>query len=154
MAEMQLYRQSDASFPNPKTLAGHFKTRVDLIEGLRGFCEDHSDYADVLSYLPAQQPQSSFPDLSAASKMREGWVYLVQSGDHYKIGRSDEIERRIKEIRIALPEAATLVHAIRTDDPAGIEAYWHRRFADRRANGEWFKLTATDLAAFRRRKFQ
>jgi hypothetical protein len=82
-----------------------------------------------------------------------GFVYLIRSGRHYKVGRSNSAGRREYELAIQLPEKAQTAHVIRTDDPVGIEAYWHNRFAPKRKNGEWFDLTAADIAAFRRRKF-
>jgi len=147
--EMRIHRKSDTTFPTTGTISGHFPTKADLVEGLRklGISEG---CADLLSMLPseskAQEPRQA--------PIKEGFVYLLKSGDHYKIGRSDELERRMREVRISLPETITLIHAIRTDDPPGIDAYWHRRFSDRRANGEWFRLTGDDVRAFTRRKFQ
>ena len=61
--------------------------------------------------------------------------------------------RRERELAIQLPQKGAMLHKISTDDPSGIEAYWHRRFESRRGNSEWFNLTAEDVAAFRRRKY-
>ena len=119
---------------------------------LSKFVRKKENYSDLVELLPLDETTGSATDES--NELSEGYVYLLKSGKHYKIGRSDELERRVKQIAVGLPEAVILEHAIKTDDPSGIEAYWHRRFANKRANGEWFKLTATDLRAFKRRKFQ
>ncbi len=50
----------------------------------------------------------------------------------FKIGRSNSAGRREYELKNQLPEKSRLVHEIATDDPIGIESYWHRRFADKR----------------------
>jgi hypothetical protein len=147
--ELRMYKKIDSEFPNEKTILSAFQGKANLMQRLGDWARGNNEYKDIAAMI-AEQPVEPEPRGTA----KEGLVYLIKSGPHYKVGRSDELERRVKEIRIALPEAASLVHSIRTDDPSGIEAYWHKRFADRRANGEWFKLTNADIAAFKRRKYQ
>ena len=150
-SELRMYKQKDAEFPGMLSIRRQFGSLTNVPERLVAWAKFSGDSPDLVQMLGDRpsEPRTSLP-----TSIKEGLVYLIRSGAHYKIGRSDEIERRVKEIRTALPDAATLVHTIRTDDPPGIEAYWHRRFAERRANGEWFKLTASDIAAFKRRKYQ
>ena len=88
-----------------------------------------------------------------ATERVTGVVYLMEMGKYYEIGRSNSVGRREYEIALQLPERVESVHVIETDDPPGIERYWHARFADRRANGEWFKLSRADVAAFKKRAY-
>lgn len=149
-AEIKMQKRSDPSFPAHSTVGSHFRTNADLASALRQLALEDEQWSDLTGFLPEPSPQQPISQRS----QHEGMVYLLKSGKHYKIGRSDDIERRFREVTIALPESVTLVHTIRTDDPSGIEAYWHRRFADKRANGEWFALGGDDVRAFRRRTFQ
>ncbi len=79
-----------------------------------------------------------------------GYVYLQRHGGDYKIGRTKSLNRRSREVQLELPQTVEPIHSILTDDPSGVEAYWHARFAEKRTRGEWFKLTKGDVAAFRR----
>jgi hypothetical protein len=151
-AEMRLYGNIDTMFPAHSTIDNHFRTKENMLDRLASWVGSNEEYSDIADMLGAR-PRITQPKRLGASPT-EGFVYLIKSGSHYKIGRSDELERRVKEIRLALPDVATLVHSIRTDDPPGIEAYWHKRFANCRVNGEWFKLAPADVAAFKRRKYR
>ena len=149
--ELMLFRKTEPSIPSDQAIRRHFGTRNDLITALAERAATNPLYADITTMLPAVVEK---PKQVMIGKPADGFVYLIKSGEHYKVGRSDDAERRFKQISITLPDKAVLFHTIRTDDPPGIEAYWHRRFAAKRANGEWFKLSAMDVSAFKRRKFQ
>ncbi len=151
--DIQLKATRDKGFPNAKTFQrlGH---KSDLAVKLAKFCAGRGGYDDVVQFCTAVPSAAVAANAhSTVAEQAFGSVYLLRSGRFFKIGRSNAVGRRERELAIQLPERAAVVHSIKTDDPVGIEDYWHRRFADRRKNGEWFELTAQDLVAFKRRKF-
>jgi hypothetical protein len=148
--ELSIYRRNTSGFPSHTTIQKSFPNKSELLAKLAEWIKESGKYKDVAAMLV----QHSQPEAQPISKFSEGYVYLLKSGAYFKIGRSDNIERRVKQIGQSSVEPLDQIHVIRTDDPPGIEAYWHKRFADRKTNGEWFKLTTADVQAFKRRKFQ
>ena len=152
-SELDMYRRNHPEAPNPMTVSRRFEGYRGAEDQLRQWCASREAFSEVATLLgPA--PPCPARKVAKRADAGNGCVYLIRSGQFFKIGHTDNFERRVKQITIALPEPVKPEHLIRTDDPAGIEAYWHRRFADRRANGEWFRLTAADVAVFKRRRFQ
>ena len=150
-AELRLHATQTEGFPAHNTLTNRFDGRADMFNRLAAFVENKPDLADVAAMLVDRPAVRS---RSASTQSADGSVYLIRFGPHYKIGRSNDALRRAREIKTLLPEDGEIIHFITTDDPVGIEAYWHNRFKDQRLRGEWFKLSATDVAAFQRRRFQ
>lgn len=150
--DFRLYARNNPGFPASNTIDNHFPKRSILADALRAWVRrpENVYFAGLETILPEAKPA----EVETSRTEKYGHVYLLRAGDYYKIGQSSDIEKRVKSINVALPDKATLEHAISTDDPPGIEAYWHRRFADRCMNGEWFKLSKADILAFKKRKFQ
>lgn len=161
--ELRIARRTDPTLPTLTSLRslGGRRSGV-LLSTLRQLAASDPAYADLLellpepvvdatSYIVAQDipPQPAPPSVT-------GYVYLGRMGKRkdYKIGSTRAVGRRIDELSIQLPERLIPVHVLLTDDPEGIEVYWHQRFKREgkwTGNGEWFNLTNEDVLAFKRR---
>ncbi|HOD80684.1 MAG TPA: GIY-YIG nuclease family protein [Phycisphaerae bacterium] len=154
-AEMKLRTRSDSSFPHNRPFR-RFGGQVGMARALEEYCAKHGTHHDVAQiargYLVCHDDSDKpIPD---AAEPEFGGVYLAKSGKYYKIGKSNAPGRREYELRLLMPDTLKVIHVIKTDDPTGIEEYWHKRFGARRRGGEWFDLSPADVKAFKRRKFQ
>ena len=154
--ELRLKARKTKGFPSSSTLLNRLGKKIEKVEKILNYCKGKDEYQDVIEICKGVLASSKKKEKEVDSEEAEpqfGYVYLMRSGRYYKIGRSDSVEKRKYEIGIKLPEELKVIHKIKTDDPIGIEAYWHKRFEDKAKRGEWFNLSISDVKAFRRRKF-
>jgi hypothetical protein len=153
-AHIKLRTRADSDFPSRAAFA-KLGSKAELVVQLREYCSGKAEYTAVVrmcdEYTPRTQ-QEEQPE-PPGDDVVMGYVYLIKMGRYYKIGMTNHVGRREYELNLQLPERTELIHFFPTDDPVGIEEYWHKRFAAKNTNGEWFALDATDVAAFKRRKF-
>jgi len=160
--EIGLERKTNPDFPsyNPISKIG---SRSELKEKLLTYCSTHPQYLNVVKILEAI-PEMLLPEATNELPTNEnesisgGYVYLIKAQDAYKLGSTRAPYRRAAEIANQSANGAELLHTITTDDPEGIEKYWHMRFAEKRIagnnkqSGEWFQLSSDEIRIFRRRK--
>jgi hypothetical protein len=77
-------------------------------------------------------------------------IYLIRDHDtgYTKIGRSDDPERRMKQITrqdTLLPRPNNFSMLRAWDDYPYMEKLLHKEFADKRKRGEWFELSDEDI---------
>jgi hypothetical protein len=151
---LSLERRRDPSFPSLGVIK-RLRKEVDLKAKLLAHCAGRDDLA-LAGQVAARQPESESDERGPLGRATvSGYVYMMRSGRRYKIGHTNSPARRHREVRLHLPDPTRVVHSIETDDPSGIEAYWHRRFASKRVHDtEFFELDARDVAAFKRRRYQ
>lgn len=150
--EIKRKNRNDKSFPS-HSLFSRFGGKEKLVEAVHAYCTQNPGFEDVVAICEERlqrSMQNAEVGRRTAERLVTGFVYLMKSGRHYKIGRTNSVGRRESELTIKIPVPPRTVHHIETDDPAGVEAYWHRRFSDKRGEGEWFNLSSADVAAFKR----
>jgi len=150
--ELRIKRKADKNFPSHSGFS-HLGGKQNRIEKIIEYCKGKNEFKDIVSICESvSKPSHKRAKSSNTGSENVGYVYLIKHGarNEYKIGMTKNPIRREGELRLELPEKVKPIHYIATDDPSGIEKYWHNRFANKRKGGEWFSLSPNDVRAFKR----
>lgn len=77
--------------------------------------------------------------------MSDGLVYVIQAGEHVKIGWTTNLGNRIEDLRSGSPHRLDVLGVCPGD--RDLERAWHHEFRSERVHGEWFQLSADQLEA-------
>lgn len=150
--EIRMKRRNDPNFPSRNTFS-RLGTKQQLLSKLLAFCRANIEYEELIPIFENEcQIDPKTESNEAIANSVQGYVYLIKFGNEYKIGNSNNVERRFREIRTQMPYSGKIIHTIATGDPEGIEAYWHQYFKEKRLKGEWFNLSNHDVKYFKKRK--
>lgn len=99
-----------------------------------------------------EQAQKNHPKMKCPKKNRPqypGYIYVLQGGDYYKIGSTTKLDDRVTRLSTLMPFSINLICAIATEDMFALETMLHNSFANKRTNGEWFRLEPEDIEYMR-----
>ncbi|MEP7041921.1 MAG: GIY-YIG nuclease family protein [Dokdonella sp.] len=151
--QLTVEHHENPSFPSVHVIRGLDKETF-LPAKVLAFCVE-SNTLLIAEEIVRLKVEVESPEESQGQGRVAGYVYMMRSGKRHKIGKSNSLSRRYREVRQDLPNETILVHTIPTDEPSGIEAFWHRRFADKRVRDTaFFSLDTSDIVAFKRHKYQ
>lgn len=75
---------------------------------------------------------------------KAGYVYVMRSGDLYKIGLAGNWEKRLKSLKTGNPNIEKVI-AKRVENCLEAETELHQKYKSKREAGEWFRLTQDDI---------
>lgn len=96
---------------------------------------------------PAIDIKTDMPPITKV-RQRAGFVYLLKAVYEpglYKIGHSKNLNDRLDLFKVKLPFIVEFEHTIPTEDRYALETELHHRFAEKRLDGEFFRLSQSDV---------
>lgn len=145
--EREVERHRNPVFPSSEAYIRRGRGAM-LEHALRAWCDGTNSFPDLVPKLKqgAATAQVSGPIV-------KGYVYMLRdgnSGKRVKVGK-ESVEGARQAAAATWLENPKAIHRIATDDPEGVERYWHERFKKegKHVVRELFDLLPSDIAAFK-----
>lgn len=104
--KLRLRRREGAPLPSANVY-NPYGNKAGLAAAVVAYCRDDPTAADVVALLePSLVAEDEYSDAAAADGDESmGFVYLIKAGRHYKLGRTNALGRRERELAIQVARA-------------------------------------------------
>jgi hypothetical protein len=110
LSDMAVARAKDTNFPSPDAIMSNLGNKAERLRNLREYCEIKGTFEDILQLCNAiSEPIKRVEESATRTGLDDGFVYLLKSGRYYKIGRTNSVGRREREIALQLPQLAKII---------------------------------------------
>jgi hypothetical protein len=100
---VMLEKRVDPTFPGMSSFDKHLGKRGDMVEAVRACATEHAEFRGVLAVLPEPDDTTN----GDASESRDGAVYMLKHGKHYKIGSRFECRSGTERSPSSYPRSPT-----------------------------------------------
>lgn len=105
---------------------------------------------DVVELVEQWARNANVADWRSNAKQHQNQcVYILECRGVYKIGKTGDLNGRMKGLQVGNPFEMRIVHIIFTEHNTKVEQALHCIFADSRAQNEWFNLGLRDVATIK-----
>lgn len=94
---------------------------------------------NIQKFLENPQSYQIIEDTQPKELIKQA-IYLLKSGEYYKIGIANNVARRVKELNCRPYPVQVVKHTAYVRDATKVESALHEKYSDKRINGEWFNL--------------
>ena len=115
----------------------------EFIKVVRDNCSIDNQF-DVASWREWKQKKEKRQKLKER-KRKVGYIYILESGELFKIGRTLNSERRFETYKTQNPFGIKVIILRQVNDYVGVETELLKQYKSKRINGEWFKLDKEDI---------
>jgi hypothetical protein len=121
---------------------------IKMRDTLQEWIDAGQDEIDRINHDRAEENEAEMREINKPVKIpvkKHGTIYVLRSGDYFKIGRSLNWETRRTKYITENPNEVEIVYVTSVHDYVEAEKILHDSFAHKRHRGEWFSLDGKDI---------
>jgi len=135
-----LFLNQNGLYANSKELSDKIRLYQECLKDI----DDDLIFENNIAIITSRKKDEKRKKLNNDDR-KSGYVYLIKCQKYYKIGCATNVSNRMNVFTVEMPFKFKLIKKWKADNMYISEKLLHKKYKDKKVNGEWFNLTDNDI---------